>query len=205
MEQLNTPEDDEDEWAEEGSTNDGSQDFTDERGEYPQWNCPEPRALSQDSPEPFADSDQSLTNNTTQDTTINTHIKGYTPQKTPEPASFSSLGSTLRHKPTPPTKAWVSSLGDRDRYQVILAKLSEITGFDPQLKAVQPRMHKAATQLVRGSYTTDMLEMLFQDWKEKGWRWLKNRQLPTPEQVLQGIGLYKHPAKRYAGKWLGEE
>jgi hypothetical protein len=202
---LTMPDDDQDEWTEDGSIGDEAQDLTDEFDEYSEWNGDEPLVLVGNAPNPCDESDRSITNNTTKETTENTHNKGYPPLKTPDPGSLPNPGISTKHKHKPKLSNEVYTLASSEPYQAMMAKMSEVTGFDPQLKANQARLNKAVSQLVRNDYTTDMIDMFFRDWIEKDWRWQKNHQSPSPEQVIQGIGKYKHPAKCYAKKWLGQE
>lgn len=205
MELLNSPEEDEEECDEDVPLESETMDLTDEPGEYTEWNGGESLVPGEETPDPFDETDGSLTINTTRNTTLNTHNKGCAPSKTPDPDPFSSLEASTRKRHKPKTRSGMNAPDSRQLYQALMEKMSEITGFDPQLAPLQARLRKTVSPLVREAYSCEMLELFFKDWKGKDWRWLKNHQLPTPEQVLQGIGRYKHPTKVYANKWLGQE
>ena len=72
-----------------------------------------------------------------------------------------------------------------------MAALAEITGFDISIKSNAGRLGRATRQLLDADYTVDDLDEFIKFWKTRDWRYQKNKQLPTPENVLSTISQSK--------------
>lgn len=68
-----------------------------------------------------------------------------------------------------------------------IAALAEVTGFDPQLHSHAIRLGRVARELMQGGYTPDTIRSFRSFWRAKDFRWKKDHQLPTPEDVLEQI------------------
>ena len=72
-----------------------------------------------------------------------------------------------------------------------MAALAGITGFDISIKSNTGRLGRATKQLLDADYTVDDLDEFIRFWKAQDWRYQKNKQLPTPENVLSMISQSK--------------
>ena len=93
-------------------------------------------------------------------------------------------------------------------YHAFLLALAGITGFDMRIKSNAVRLGRASKQLLDAGYVINDLNNFITCWKDKDWRWQKNKQLPTPEDVLSQIARSKRtqqtqyePRKDYSS-WL---
>lgn len=76
-------------------------------------------------------------------------------------------------------------------YQPFLKTLSEITNFDLSIRSNAGRLGRASSQLIKAGYTIPDLNGFLNWWMDTDWRWKKDKQMPTPENVLDHIGQYK--------------
>ena len=142
------------------------------------------------SDDPLFENEQTLTDITTDNTTEITNIK-----RLDHPDNFiiSELADqeirndeqeteTLQEEdedPKPPN--------EHEEFKKFSETLADITGYDISLKKTSSRVLTAARQMVQAGYTLADLQSFLPYWKEKDWRWQKNCQLPTPEDVLLNI------------------
>ena len=150
---------------------------------------------SEQSTAPFSterpdESDETLTNITTNITTNVTNIKRLDP---PENFIISELADQEVENDQPDTEKPpieaenAGSTKEREAFKQFTQTLADITGYDISLKKTSSRVLIAARQLVQAGYTIADLQSFLPYWKEKDWRWQKNSQLPTPEDVLLNI------------------
>lgn len=138
---------------------------------------------------PFVENNETLTEITTKTTTEITTLKGppqknskMTPPARPKPLQDHTIPA---RDPDPPPD-----------YQSFLGELSLLTGFDISLRSHASRLGRTASQLLQAGYTVQDLKNFFAYWKEKDWRWKKDRQLPSPEDVLTLINRSRIARKR---------
>lgn len=146
--------------------------------------------------------DESLTEITTKDTTENTNKEGCPPldnNKSNIPLLFS-----LKAKPGKKRSTTHVEVPIPPEFREFTDYLAEITGFDISLKPSAARLMIVARELLHSGYTKEDLSNFQDYWMENDWRWKKDKQLPSPEDVLGHIFRSKHQKKSKRGKWLGE-
>lgn len=151
--------------------------------------------------EPF-EKDGSLTETITKNTTENTNIEGCTPLEinrstSPLLVSFNSRSEKTRSTsqvlvPIPP------------EFREFTDVLAEVTGFDISLKPSAARLMIVSRELLHSGYTKEDLNNFLDYWMANDWRWKKDKQLPSPEDVLAHIFRSKNQKKIKRGKWLGQ-
>ena len=139
------------------------------------------------------ETDETLTNITTNITTKVTY-KGEEPPDINNSSDLADQGST-DDIPEKETK-------DTDPVQ-FNQTLAEVTGFDVSIKSASTRLSEASRQLLKAGYTIRDLNDFLPWWKEHDWRWKKNLELPTPEDVLLNIRRSKNYKNRFRG-WFGQ-
>ena len=164
----------------------------------------------------FVENGKSLTEITTETTTETTtkELKEFsafaeTP-KTPDPLvePLETDPETKKLKPKPSRNKPKPIPKIHPDYHAFLLALAGITGFDVRIKSNAARLGRASKQLLDAGYAINDLNNFITCWKDKDWRWQKNKQLPTPEDVLSQIARSKHiqqtqsaPRKDYSS-WL---
>lgn len=156
---------------------------------------------------PQVDSDRTLTKITTKNTTKTTTLKEGPPIFFNEPTLVDqdleedgqdTITLSLRFQTT-------GTKEQQEAYNHFLHVLSDITGFDLALKKTANRLVKSANDLLRGGYTAVDLPVFLEYWKENDWRWQKNQQLPTPEDVQCYIYRSKNYRQNKKRLWLGQD
>jgi hypothetical protein len=156
------------------------------------------------SDEPPSENEQTLTDITTDTTTDNTTFK----REPPEFLIYSELADwelekAEQKKETPPIGAEKADRSkEREEFRQFTNALADITGYDISLKKTSSRVLVAARQLVQAGYTLADLNHFLPYWKEIDWRWKKNNQLPTPEDVLLNICRARNHKNRFR-RWFG--
>jgi len=159
------------------------------------------------SPLPQVEKNQTLTVNTTVKTTELTTLKELPPDFFDE-SEFSDPIleiDTSKTKTSPKNAPPSGKKIDPEHFKQFLAVLAEITGYDLAIKKSFSRLLIAARQLVQAGYTIPDLHNFLAYWKATDWRWKKNQQLPTPEDVLLNISRSKNYHKKSLKRWLGQE
>jgi len=76
----------------------------------------------------------------------------------------------------------------QEESQVFIDTLAMITGFNRALAAHARRLEHVARQLLTAGYSVKNLYAFHHYWRTHDWRWKKDHQMPTPEDVLAKIG-----------------
>ena len=164
----------------------------------------------------FVENGKSLTEITTETTTETTtkELKEFsafaetpkTPDPLVEPLETDPETKKLKPKPSRDKPKPIPKI--HPDYHAFLLALAGITGFDVRIKSNAARLGRASKQLLDAGYAINDLNNFITCWKDKDWRWQKNKQLPTPEDVLSQIARSKHiqqtqyePRKDYSS-WL---
>jgi len=69
----------------------------------------------------------------------------------------------------------------------MISTLGMVCGLDLKIRRNAGRLARAVKELRMADYTASDIDAFLAYWKAKDWRWKKNKSLPTPEQVLEGI------------------
>lgn len=158
------------------------------------------------SDEPPSENEQTLTDITTDTTTDTTTFKKESP---PEYLIYSELAEWERElaqkeKENPPDDSEEARRKkEHEAFQQFTNTLADITGYDITLKKTSSRVLVAARQMFQSGYTLDDLNHFLPYWKEIDWRWKKNNQLPTPEDVLLNICRSRNYKNRFR-RWFGQ-
>ena len=160
----------------------------------------------------FVENSKSLTEITTETTTK--ELKEFsafaetpeTPDPPVEPLETGPETKKLKPKPSREKPKPIPKI--HPDYHAFLLALAGITGFDMRIKSNAARLGRASKQLLDAGYAIKDLNKFITCWKDKDWRWQKNKQLPTPEDVLSQIARSKRtqqtqyePRKDYSS-WL---
>ena len=90
---------------------------------------------------------------------------------------------------------------DPDLHAISTA-LAATTGLDPRLKSHAVRLDRASRELMQAGYTPAQVSAFLPYWRSHDWRWKKDRQLPTPEDLLADIARSgKTKAQELAESW----
>jgi len=156
---------------------------------------------------PLSENEQSLTDTTTHTTTDTTTLKEGPPFLFNHPAfSDAHLEKQVSQTEADPKNAPPSAAeSDPAQFNLFLEALAQITGCDLAIKKSFSRLLIAARQLVQTGYTIPDLHNFLAYWKATDWRWKKNQQLPTPEDVLLNISRSKYYHQNKRKRWLGQE
>lgn len=143
---------------------------------------------------PLSENEQSLTDTTTHTTTDTTTLKERPPfffnqTAFSDPYLENQVSQTDANPKNAPPSAAES---DPAQFKPFLEALAEITGYDLVIKKSFSRLLIAARQLVQAGYTIPDLFNFLYYWKAFDWRWQKDHQLPTPEDVLLNISRSKN-------------
>jgi hypothetical protein len=152
------------------------------------------------SDDPLFENDQTLTDITTDNTTEITNIKrGCSPENfIISELADQETGNDKQDTETPPSEVDdPKPKKDREEFKQFTLALADISGYDISLKKTSSRVLVAARQLVQAGYTLADLQSFLPYWKEKDWRWQKNSQLPTPEDVLLNICRARNHKNRF--------
>ena len=151
------------------------------------------------SSEPFDEIDRTLTEITTQTTHKITHKKGKSAPHSPKNTSTADDPAMQDL----PTHSGSESLQDPPPdFHAFLSALAGVTKFDLTIKSNAARLGRASRQLIQAGYTTSDLTRFNTFWKEKDWRWKKDRQLPTPEDVISNIARSRSYWQPDHSSWL---
>jgi len=156
---------------------------------------------------PLSENEQSLTDTTTDTTTDITTLKEGPPFFFNDP-DFSEVDHEKETPKIAGSDKSVMQAGrtiDHEHFKQFLAALAEITGYDLAIKKSAARLMVAARQLVGAGYTMADLYHFLSYWKDTDWRWKKDNQLPTPEDVLLNISRSKYYRKKSLRRWLGQD
>ena len=160
---------------------------------------------------PLSENEQSLTDTTTHTTTHTTTdittLKEGPPFFFNHPAfSDGHLENQVSQTEANPKNAPPSAAeSDPAQFKLFLEALAHITGCDLAIKKTAARLLLAARQLVGAGYTIPDLDNFLDYWKASDWRWQKDHQLPTPEDVLFNISRSKYYHQNKRKRWLGQE
>lgn len=110
--------------------------------------------------------------------------------------SLTEITTEITHQTTTET---LSSSGDDDippisTHSSLFLSLSKICNLDPNIKSNRGRLNKIASQLAKANYLPDDIYNFFNWWMSNDWRYKKNKQLPTPENVISLISQSKSNA-----------
>jgi hypothetical protein len=153
---------------------------------------------------PPVDSSDSLTETTTEINSEITTLKGEQTKKIP-PSIFQTDGS-IQNSDTNPQEpeagyAPPETPTPQDDFQAFCAALGKITGYDRSIRSNAHRLSSASHQLIHAGYTIPHLERFLGWWKTHDWRWKKDSQLPSPEDVLTNIARAKSRRQELLESW----
>jgi hypothetical protein len=84
----------------------------------------------------------------------------------------------------------------------ISTALAGITGLDPRLVSHAVRLDRVSRELMQAGYTPANIKAFMPYWRSHDWRWKKDQQRPTPEDVLEQIQRSKRsPRDDLAASW----
>ena len=85
----------------------------------------------------------------------------------------------------------------------LISALAEVTGCDPKLKSHAARLDRVARELMQAGYTPENIRSFTGYWRSHDFRWKKDQQLPTPEDVLAQIPRIKRSYRdEFRESWL---
>ena len=88
-------------------------------------------------------------------------------------------------------------------FGMIQVALAEVTGCDPRLRSHAARLEQVASELMQAGYTPENVRGFAGYWRANDFRWKKDQQLPTPEDVLAQIPRSKRtPRDALRESWL---
>jgi hypothetical protein len=103
---------------------------------------------------------------------------------------------------TPPVKDPRELPPPQNNLPAILSALAGITGLDPRLKSHAVRLDRVSRELTQAGYTPENVKAFMSYWRSHDWRWKKDQQRPTPEDVLEQIARSRiSPGKELAASW----
>jgi len=155
---------------------------------------------------PLSEIEQSITETTTKNTTqITTNIKevqdffsakAETPNfKNKKFFANSKRRKKMKPKPTEKPQDTPEDLPDEQppsEFPAFISTLAKITGLDISLRSNAGRLGRASSQLLHAGYSIRDLNGFLNWWMDTDWRWKKDKQMPTPENVLTHIAQYKN-------------
>jgi hypothetical protein len=139
------------------------------------------------------ETDKSLTDITSDITPVNTTTRGPT-QKTAPPGHS---GTEIEREEVIKTKNQPVQEND-----LFIAALAEVTGCDPHLRSHAVRLGRVARELMQAGYSPENIRSFAGYWRANDFRWKKDKQLPTPEDVLAQIPRSRTPTRvDHAASW----
>jgi hypothetical protein len=180
-------------------------DISNENGDDPAFNCGDQPAIPVDPTFHPVDSTASLTETTTE---INPEITTERGEKQkispPDPFTSETLiqeAGTNPQKPQPVEQPGEMTPADPELHAISTA-LAGITGLDPRLVSHAVRLDRVSRELMQAGYTPADIVRFMPYWRTHDFRWKKDRQLPTPEDVLEQIARSRiSPREDFAASW----
>jgi len=151
------------------------------------------------------DSNVSLTETTTEINPEITTERGEQEKKSPPdpfvPGSLIQAEKTNPQMPQALEQPMEISPPDPDLHAITTA-LASVTGLDPRLKSHAVRLDSVSRELIRAGYTPANIKAFMPYWRSHDWRWKKDQQRPTPEDVLEQIARSRiSPREEFAANW----
>jgi AhpD family alkylhydroperoxidase len=125
------------------------------------------------------ETDKSLTDITSDITPVNTTTRGPTQKNAPPGHSGTEIEREEVIKIDPKAPPGV--------FEMIQVALAEVTSCDPHLCSHAARLGRVARELMQAGYTPDNVRGFAGYWRANDFRYKKDKQLPTPEDVLAQI------------------
>jgi len=149
--------------------------------------------------------DRSLTDITSTITPVMTTKRGKDHQNAPplpSQADREGLGSIKTGSEPVPGSAPGELPCPPDEFPAVLIALAGVTGLDPRLKSHAVRLDKVSRELMSAGYTPANIKAFMPYWRSHDWRYKKDQQLPTPEDVLEQIARSRiSPREDFAASW----